>query len=292
MKKRALLLLLLLAFILNCGCHTITVSDNKTADATEVLLQSGWTQADIDDLMTEDALLEFANTTEAYSQEKYYRVKNDTAEEISEEQCEKEINQTEITEKSGKSASNSEQSVPLKTTAEKSGGNSYVKINLYIYNAGNREYVISARFEWLKRPIFRGTDIFTLGHSNTLDQAGTNNDVYYVFKFTSTQVDSITNTAKQVYEHVSYSPTTRNTDFGGTVITQRLFNDNVIEPGISTLYTNQRGYLQYRAVVNNKSAAYADIYAQYSHKKLSSTDDISISYKFKLTDDGLYQDAE
>lgn len=131
-KKKVLLLLLSLVFILNCGCHTTTVSDNEIAEATKALLQSGWTQEEIDDLLTEDALLEFANTTEAYSQEKYYRVKDDTAEEISEEQCEKEINQTEITEKSGKSASNSEQSVPLKTTAEKSGGNSYVKLNLYI----------------------------------------------------------------------------------------------------------------------------------------------------------------
>lgn len=282
LKKRILPLFLTLVIILNCGFYANAASDDDIAKATRVLLQSGWTQEDIDDLLTEEALLEFANTEAVCSQEKYYRVKDDSeVEEISEEQCEREIAQIDMIENIGGSVSPLS-TIPVGTTTETSGGNSYVKLNLYAYNAGNREYVLSARFEWLKSPVCRSRDVFGLGYGNTLNQKGTNNDVYYVFKANCKEVDSINHTTKVVGEKVITSPTTKNVDTGGTVITQDLLVDKINEPGVSLLYTNQKGYLQYRAEVNNKYATSASIYARYYHREKKLSGSISVSIKPEL----------
>lgn len=288
LKKKILPLVLTLVIILNCGFYANAANDNDIARATRVLLQSGWTQEDIDDLLTEEALLEFANTEEALSQEKYYRVKDDTeVEEISEEQCEQEIAQIDMIENIGGSVSPLS-TIPVGTTTEISGGTSYVKLNLYAYNAGYnadgvREYVLSARFEWLKSPVNREKDVFGLGHSTNLDQKGNQNDVYYVFKANRTQVDSINHTTIKMSEYVTHTPTAIDVNTYGTAITQQLCGDVVNEPGVSLLYTNQKGYLQYRAVVNNAGHVSVSICEQYYHRKSLFNGSITASFKGDLT---------
>jgi len=69
----------------------------RTSDierAINVLLQSGWTREEIDDLLTEEALLEYKDAQPAVAfEQKYFRVTDEGAYEITEDECELQLQQ-------------------------------------------------------------------------------------------------------------------------------------------------------------------------------------------------------
>ena len=150
----------------------------------------------------------------------------------------------------------------------------YMEYFVSAYNAGNGEYVLSARYEWLINPNFTDVDVFGLGHDSNLTQLS-DYDVYYRYKVDATHTMGVTVT-KTTDEYTV--PDGISIDDGGTVVKQDLSDNAFTSSGDGTAFTNHRGYLQYRVRVNNSNVNTVAVYAEYLHQQHIISVSPSISY--------------
>lgn len=272
MKKRlvrkALSFTLFLGMVLSCNSYA-GATDNRAAiaKATNVLLQSGWTQDEIDDLLTEEALLEYTDASPAIvSEKKYFRVGQDGVEELTEVQCKKDLEIIEALQVEPGSRVSPASKIPVGglETDEVTTTDGYMVYYASVYSAGNDEYILSARFEWLKSPFFTDTDVFALGFGANLTRLD-DHDVYYIYKADykkgyESQTPTGTYERNLAQVDVKY-------DSGGVIISQDLATGAWGAPGSGISYSNHRGFLQYRVKVNNAAATMASIHVFYYHQQ-------------------------
>lgn len=272
MAKKFVSLFLALAMCLTVPVFAIEEDSQREADlarATNVLLQSGWTKEEIDDFLTEEALLAYKDAQPAVaSEKKYYKISEDGMSEISEEDCLSEVeylNELEHDpEKQISPFSKIEEGDIEKD--EQTTYDGYMVFYVSAHNLGNKEYMLSARFEWLISPFNRKEDVFGLGHSSQLEQQGSAGDVYYVYKadYTINSGGIITE-----YPYETNTPNELKVDSGGTVIRQQLAGESLdfVGSGDYVSSSHHRGFLQYKVKVNNYAATAVSVQAEYYHQQ-------------------------
>ncbi len=271
--RKSISLLLCIGMLLSFNCPHVSAEDNsdEIARATNVLIQSGWTQEEIDDLLTEEALLEYKDAQPAVvSEKKYFKVSTDTVEEVTEEECDVAV--AEILELKENTEVSVAAVIPGGQTVsdEVVTTDGYMEYYVSAYNVGNGQYILSARYEWLTEPFYTDEDVFGLGHDTNLTQLS-EYDVYYVYKVDGRSVNGLT-IIEFTDEHTV--PDGINIDNGGTVVKQDL-TTNVLG---GTSFFNHRGFIQYRVKVNNPNVTTVAIYAEYLHQQHVFSVSPSISY--------------
>lgn len=282
-KVRMIALFLTLAMMLSL-CAAAAGKDVLTdrERAINVLLQSGWTMEEIDDLLTDEAILAYKDALPVeVSEKKYYRVTEEAVYEITAEECQTQLEAIEQVENQ-----NTEPGVaPMAVIPDDGYGETevtttdgYLTYYVMAHNVGNGHYVLSARYEWLKDPRNRKIDIFGLGHSEQLTQVGNATNVYYIYKC---DVLEKINTNIRQYTLEDTSPNEIFVDDGGTVVKQQLMVDvvNPMEDNTNYVYaSHHRGYIQYEVEVNSDSATAFSIQAEYYHQEWLVTLSPGISY--------------
>ena len=269
--KKFIKSIFVLFFTLLMICNSIICinADSSLTDrqkAINVLLQAGWTITQIEDLLTEEALLAYADVESVVSfDEKYMKITDDEVIELTERQCFEEI--TEIysakNNTNSRSLGGGDQIIDTVTTSC-----GYLEYYVSVYSYGNGEYMVSARFEWLIDPQNRKHDVFGLGHSYNLTQLS-DFDVYYIYKY-----DMVNgNVNSGTYEVTE--PETLHIDDGGTVIVQKLAPNSSLG---NMTYSNHRGFIQYKVGVNSTSATVVSVYAEYLHQQAVFAVNPSVSY--------------
>lgn len=244
----------------------------KRERAISFLLNAGWTEEDIYDLLSDEALLEFADAKAVVaSEKKYYKVTEEENIEISETECMEAVNTINaMTNCTVSVCSGGDTYIDDVTTSD-----GYLTYYVELYDFGNGDYMLSGRFEWLISPTNRREDVFGVGHDGYLTQYS-DYPVYYIYKYEYTIGGSSPVT------HEITTPTGINIDTYGTVIKQDLQNDstamNIVEQAV-----NHRGYLQYKVFVNNTSAIGFSVNAQYFHQQGVWSVSPSISYPEALS---------
>lgn len=275
--RKYISLLLCVGILLSFNCTYVIAEDNydDIARATNVLLQSGWTQEEIDDFLTEEALLAYKDAEPAVvSEKKYFKVTTDSIQEVTKEECESGVAEALRIENNEVSPA---AIIPGGQTVydEVVTTDGYMEYYVSAYNAGgDGEYIISARYEWLTNPIFTDEDVFGLGHDTNLTQLS-DYDVYYVYK-----VDYRYTMGTTVIENTDTytTPDGINIDNGGTVVKQDLSTSAYLENGDGTSFSHHRGFLQYCVRVNNPNVNTVAIYAEYLHQQHVISVSPSISY--------------
>ncbi len=283
MKKKMFVSVLCLSLIVSlCGGvgAAAAESEDERSRAVDVLVASGWSEEDINDLIPEEALLEYANAYPAMaSEEVYLKVGVDDAGETVVEEIDKTTCIAEAT------AVKEQREIAIQQ--ELSGVSSYTDkdsvttddgyLKYYVQAAqsttNSNEYILSARYEWIVEPEDRDIDVFGLGHSAQLDQ--TDSDVYYRYKC---EIYMLTGGQKMLVDrHEVDEPTAMCIDNGGTAVSQDLYN-NSSGMGYVSKAENHRGYIQYRAEVNSTSATRVSVFAEYLHQEAVFSVSPSVSY--------------
>jgi len=245
----------LLSVILFCGFGVSLYAEDISARrqrAIDFLLGAGWTIAEIDDLLSDKVLLEFAEAKAVVSSDKkYYRVTEEDSIAITEEECKNAINANKNIEKGISSYSGGDTIIDDITTTD-----GYLTYYVEVYSFGGGEYMISGRYEWLKVPLNTKIDVFSVSHDYQLTQLGNSDDVYYVYKadYAITPGNYITteiNTPDEMYISIH----------NGTAVKQKLLG------ATDYICSNHRGYLQYRACSNNTGATMFAVSAEYLHQQ-------------------------
>ena len=285
MKKKLLSMILSVSMCLSiCGgvsAAAVDIEDMRSR-AIDVLVASGWNEEEIEDLIPEDALLEYADALPAVaSQEIYVKVGvDDNGETFVEEMSPSECIAEAAEVKQQRDVAVQQQLLGVSTLADKDEVTTDDGYMVYYVQAlpsasDSDVYILSARYEWLVEPSDRDIDVFGLGHSSQLDQLGSSSDVYYRYK-----ADVYMVTAGQRYLAEYYEveePTGINVDNGGTVVKQDLY-DNTSGMGYVVKAENHRGYIQYQAEVNSTTATRVSVYAEYLRQEAFFSVSPSISY--------------
>ncbi len=277
--RKIIAIMLCLGIVLGCSiCTTASTYNADIEEATQVLLQSGWTQEEIDDMLTEEIILEYKDVQPAVvSERKFFKVTEEGTYEITQDVCEREVALVKELKEAEQTGGVMHRTViPGGTTGTDTvvTTDGYLEYYVSAYNAGGGEYILSARYEWLISPWNRKIDVFGLGHDSNLTQL----DDYgysYVYKYDYKVVNG--NNINELTAEVN-TPTGISIDDGGTVVKQELKNDIVVVDGPSETYYNHRGFLQYRARVNNSNVNTVAVYAEYLHQEGAVQVSPSISY--------------
>lgn len=225
-----------------------------------MLLNAGWELAQIEDLISDKELLDYADViTVNSSEKKYYKVTDTQTTELTESQCFYEINELKrdfitnlTTENSGISALSISPGDTLKDEIYTSDG--YFTYFVQAYYKGGGKFILSARYEWLISPKNLRIDVFGLGHGNTLTKNISSSDVHYVYK---ADIPDLTNGT--TYPYQTTVPDETKIDAGGVVVKQKLNGDPT---GV-----NHRGYLRYDAVTSESTVKAFEAFAEYYHQQ-------------------------
>lgn len=273
--KKQISFLLCIIILLSSNCIYASAEDNSNEieRAKNVLLQSGWTIEEINDFLTEEALLEYKDAQPAVvSEKKYFKVSEDAVQEVTKEECEEavaEIKENNMVSPASYIPGGGVDSDEVVTT------DGYMEYYVSAYNVGeNGEYILSARYEWLISPFFTDIDVFGLGHDTNLTQLS-DHDVYYVYKVDGMFTTGLTTS----YFTDEYTvPDGINIDDGGTVVKQDLSTHAVTTTSYGTTFFNHRGFIQYRVRLNNFNVNTVAVYAEYLHQQHILSVSPSISY--------------
>lgn len=289
MKKTiAFILVLAMALSLSAAAFAVEVGKNERERAIEVLIASGWSEAEIEDLISEEALLEFSNCLPAVStSKKFFKVSTDergesVVTEVSEQECVYGAMEVQMARNEEEQVSLSQQengispqgSEIVKSEVTTSDGYFTYFVQAYPSATESGIYTLSARYEWLVTPSKTAIDIFSLGHSVHFNQLGDQDDVYYVYK---ADVYYVSNGTKLLFENYeTEEPTTICVGGGGTAVSQDLYDDKT---GINYSYKaeNHRGYIQYKVETDETSGS-GSIFAEYYHQTAVITASPSLSF--------------
>lgn len=291
-KFISLLLTISLTLIVNLtSSHAMDLNTHQRA--VNNLLNSGWTTEDIKDLLTEEALLTYADVLDISSTEKYYKI----TETFPSNKLgfyslsSSDIINTKVTEMN-KSDFYSEVELhkTMKRNLMRSFTNSkevttydgYMKMRVSKSKINTKNYQISFKAEWLIPPKNTKIDIIGLGHDGTLCK-NSDYDTYFSYnaKFDYYDVYGIPSEKNQKF--VSYEPEGLNNDTYGTVIKYNLLNDRrCAGTGDNLRYSmrvkSHKIYMHYRVIVNNTDTTDVSIQGNYFHQQKTISVSPSISY--------------
>ncbi|MEK4370011.1 hypothetical protein MKY92_07710 [Paenibacillus sp. FSL R5-0623] len=280
MKKKLskLLALSLSSLLLFSASGVVSASDiNASVDVgNSVLLQSGWTQSEIDDLLTPEEVAKYANGTLVDTTTHYVKqivssnTENNYSMSITDStnlptliaetgelvSMSKEDFYREIAE-SNEAEEDSENSVTPQATSKNQSyttSDGYMKYTMETYKVGTNKYQLNLRFEWVKNPSQRGIDIMALAHGPQLVQSGTQSNVTFTAKH-----DAIIN--GKSYPEVPIARDSIVVDSGGTAVTFKLPTTS-----LNYLVNNIRGYMSYGAQKGNTNDIAVGIHGYYKHK--------------------------
>ncbi len=250
MKKPCVkIICLLLSVIFLFGTSFSVYAENlsvKRQKAISFLLNARWTTEEIYDLLTDEAILEFAKAKAVVSSEKkFFRVTEEDSIAITEEECMEAVNAIQnIANGISVCAAGDEIKDEVTTT------DGYLTYYVEVYSIGGGEYMVGGRFEWLKTPLNTKIDVFAVSHDYQLTQVGNAADVYYIYK-ADYGITRETTVPDEMYINI----------YNGTAVKQKLFGENDI------IYSNHRGYLQYKVQSNNTGATMFAVSAEYLHQQ-------------------------
>lgn len=286
--KKTMGLVLMLLLVGSICLHTIAFAEgeNELEKGKQVLMASGWSEDDIDDLIPEEAVEEFADASPAITSEiKYLKVsKTGEVTELSKVACMQKVDAAKRAENLSIVSEQNRLDNPVFNRNGNIGigdlvqqpvttSDGYLTYYVQAYRSNSTTYILSARYEWLIKPFFNEKDVFGLGHDSQITQTGTNADVYYTYKYDLYQNNSF------IKSYAVNKPTQiRVTDYG-TVVSQNLAV-GMPTPGTgTTTYTAKgyRGYIQYKAVKNNSNNTATSIFADYQHHQSSISYSLSIN---------------
>lgn len=251
--KYTVCFLLSIAFV--CGISLSVYAENisiRRQRAISFLLNAGWTSNEINDLLSDKALLEFAEAKSVVSSDqKYFRITEEDSIVITEEECKNAINTIENAEKGVSVCAGGDTIIDDITTTD-----GYLTYYVEVYSFGGGEYMISGRYEWLKAPLNTKIDVFSVSHDYQLTQLGNAADVYYVYK-----ADYAITPGNYITTEISTPDEMYISIHNGTAVKQKLLGATDI------IYSNHRGYLQYRACSNNTGATMFAVSAEYLHQQ-------------------------
>lgn len=276
--KRILAVLCTIALSLGLSVYAVaaesfTLKETQKEDAIQTLLEGGWTKEEIDDFMTDEALLQYAGATLVESSEKYLKVSENGVTEISKNVCLEEVKEVQRQIVQEQMMIEMTPSVSPQAIDEETTHDGYMVLNVQAFlSSVPSVYVLSARYEWLIEPDDRKVDVFGLGFSTQLTR--TQETPYYVYK-----ADVTKRLGAAVLEAWTYETSSgiRTSDSGGVAYSQQLYEDTYAYQ-MSERATNHRGYIQYKAKVNNTSATMASVYAEYFHQDTFFSVAPSVSY--------------
>jgi len=257
--------------------------ENNKAKGMRVLLNSGWTVEEINDLLSDKAIKSFANAKPAKTTEKkYFKVSEDSTVEVSRAQALSGANEANKQDKIDMALKLMVPNVKDSNIAYAVGDiekkdvvttDGYLEYYAQSYDLGNGEFILSARYEWLKEPINRKEDVFGLGHDTNLTQVSSF-EPYFVYK---TDITEVVNGRITNKEYVTNTPDGIKIDTGGTVTKHDMYNDFYSQT-YTCLAENHRGYLQYKVKVNNSNVNTVAIYTEYLHQESTFSVSPAISY--------------
>lgn len=278
-KKFSKLLALSLSSLLLFSASGVVSASNIDAsvnDGNSVLLQSGWTQNEIDDLLTPEEVAKYANgtlvdtTTHYVKQIASTNTENNYSSSITDSttlptpiaeteelvSMSKEDFYREIAELNEAEENSAGFVTPQATSKNQSytTDDGYMKYTLETYKVGTNKYQLNLRFEWVKNPSQSGIDIMALAHGTQLVQSGTQNDVTFTAKH-----DAIIN--GKSYPEFPIASDSIVVNAGGTAATFKLPTQS-----LNYLVNNIRGYLSYGAEKGNATDSAVGIYGYYKHK--------------------------
>lgn len=236
--------------------HTVIFALSETVGATNkqkaitVLLNSGWTEDEIEYFLTDDIILSYKDVKNLVSSDKsFYKVTDDGMMQITENECTEAL--------ISMSATNLPIGGEITDPIETSDG--YLSMCLRVYNMGSGIYRATMEYEWLKDPANTKTDVIALYCSDELVFAG-RDTVSYLYRAERVLSDN------SVIENIVITqPETIESNTYGVVVHQTLASS---QTGlISTGTTNHRGYLQAEFEVDNSSALVGAIAGEYIHQQ-------------------------
>lgn len=261
--KSIVAILCIYAFVFGMGTYAAAAEnaggeEANIESARQLLVRNGWTREQIEDLLTDEALLEYVDATLVGSAEKYYRVSETGAVEISEATCQTEVQQAKIEIAQQLLLNNSEISPQVKNELETDDG--YMTFYVEVYASSVADvYVLNARYEWLIEPDDRETDVFGLGHSSQLTR--TNDSVYSIYKADVKKTIGGSVIESRTYEDAG----TLARGSGGVAVVFELYEDTYAYQ-MTERATNHRGFMQYKAEVNDSTVTRASAHAEYFHQ--------------------------
>lgn len=271
------MIFIMLSVVCVFGSSIVNAEENHLVSdkdrAINVLLNSGWTENDIEDLLTEDALLEYKNAQPAIASEKrYFKVTANEVVAITENECQEAVKEIErnLSIKDNENSRMSSGETKKDTEVTNDG---YMEYYVQVYKDANGEYILSARYEWLTDPNYRKEDVFALGHSSNLTQIS-ESSVYYIYKYNLTNNWGLTS---ETYEIENTTPTKIFIDDGGTAVTQDLADTAATSSG-SSIASNHRGFIQYRVERNSTTATSFSAFAEYLHQEAVISVSPSVSF--------------
>lgn len=248
--------------------------------ATAFLLSNGWTKYDIDDLLTDEALLVYADAISLVSSEHmYYKVTETEAIRVTESQFNDGVAEGKQIEaqnlKTLKKAASTEATLAVNTVSPTiRTSNGWLECYVQSVDIGGGKYAIGYHYEWLIQPPHTKIDVFGLGHSTTLTK--TNDPVYYIYKAKFAAYD-VNFQYLGTFSQETQTPTLKNIDSGGIAFGQDLYDDDMgMFGGVD--YFDHKGYIQCNAVSNNTSNTQASISGEYKHQSSVFSITPSISY--------------
>lgn len=262
--KKFLCLSLVLAIFINVGSFALASDISDKQKATNFLLNSGWTQEDIDDLLTDEALLVYADAiSSSVSEKKYYRVTEDEVIEISKNECNAGVTEAKsIINKNHKLLTNQPSVNTVSPTVTTYDG--YMESYVQVVHLGGKKYAIGSRFEWLIEPTQRRIDVFGVGHDGSVVK---NNDpVYFIYKADKKKINRQTEAISSAGTSSTQSPASMCPDSGGVGVGIDLY-DSYSDANYAYYYENSRGYLQYNILLNDSSCSYFYVYSKYMHQQ-------------------------
>ena len=236
--------------------------------AIDFLLSAGWTMERIDDLLTEEALLEYADAKSVISSEKkYFKVTDEDSVAITESECMNAVAAIENANSGVSVCAGGDTIINEITTTD-----GYLTYFVEVYSFGDGTYMLSGRYEWLITPQNRRIDVFAVNHSNHLVQLSNSSEVYYVYKADhysapGTLSTSETHTPDEMFIDVN----------AGTAVKQKLLGS------LYASFINHRGYLQYKVKFGNLYDTDAAVNAEYLHQQGLYEVNPSLSYPAGLS---------
>lgn len=272
-KKILSLVMVILMFYSLSTVQIFAYTQTDVALGRQVLLDSGWSPEEIDDLLTDEVVANYANATSVGYEKKFYRIGEDSVIEITEEECNEDINNIahQIFDEVEMIGNGSVAAPCLAPGTDKKDEeiteDGYFTSYVRVYAYGGGDFMLQARFEWLITPSNRKLDVFALRNSISL-LPGDRDDIYYVYK-----ADVTNYLPSSQYTATIENPDSMFTDDNGVVITQDLIDDSVLSTA-----TNHRGYVEYPASIANSNALRAAAYSYYYHQETTFEVTPSISF--------------
>ena len=243
--------------------------------AVSNMLQMGWSMKEIADL-PEKMILDYADAQSTSKSTKYFCYCADESDEeyiveMKKDQFDYHVNQekskindgADVTQLSstGKLAISNIWSTSTDLNQYNSTG--YLKQDQYLAWEGNNTFLNSYRWEWVIHPVNTREDVFYLTHQDNTTMIQDSENYVYKYDFALSN-DTI---VSETYE--SYTPVTYSYDgTSGVAYTVNLKDPEayVASDGfINYRYTNHRGYMSYRTVLNNSNVTATSAAGGYIH---------------------------